>query len=57
MSRQLNFNLQQEYEVIEYPGRVVNTDRMVATLGGIVNISKVGRYQSLKALVHNILAF
>lgn len=42
MSRQLNFNLQQEYEVIEYPGRVVNTDRMVATLGGIVNISKVG---------------
>lgn len=43
MSRQLNFNLQQEYEVIEYPGRVVNADRMVATLGGIVNISKVGR--------------
>lgn len=57
MSRQLNFNLQQEYEVIEYPGRVVNTDRMVATLGGIVNISKVGHWQSLKVLVHNILAF
>lgn len=41
MSRQLSFNTQKEYELIEYPGRVVNTDRMFATLGGIVNISKV----------------
>ncbi|KAH8377664.1 hypothetical protein KR093_006586 [Drosophila rubida] len=41
MSRQLNFNLGREYELIEYPGRVVNIDRMEATLGGIVNISKV----------------
>ncbi|XP_030561679.1 general transcription factor 3C polypeptide 5 [Drosophila novamexicana] len=41
MSRQLSFCPQQEYELIEYPGRVVNTDRMLSTLGGIVNISKV----------------
>ncbi|EDV98737.1 general transcription factor 3C polypeptide 5 [Drosophila grimshawi] len=41
MSRQLSFSPQQEYELIEYPGRVVNTDRMLSTLGGIVNISKV----------------
>ncbi|EDW11611.1 general transcription factor 3C polypeptide 5 [Drosophila mojavensis] len=41
MSRQLSFCPQQEYELIEYPGRVVNTDRMLATLGGILNISKV----------------
>ncbi|KAH8400500.1 hypothetical protein KR222_002151 [Zaprionus bogoriensis] len=41
MSRQLNFNPQTKYELIEYPGRVINTDRMITTLGGIVNISKV----------------
>lgn len=41
MSRQLSFNTKKEFELIEYPGRVVNTDRMLTTLGGIVNISKV----------------
>ncbi|XP_030377277.1 general transcription factor 3C polypeptide 5 [Scaptodrosophila lebanonensis] len=41
MSRQINFNAEEEYERIEYPGRVENTDRMIATLGGISNISKV----------------
>ncbi|KAH8350572.1 hypothetical protein KR067_009617 [Drosophila pandora] len=40
MSRQLSFNTQKEYELIEYPGKVVNTDRMLATLGGILNVSK-----------------
>ncbi|KAH8245576.1 hypothetical protein KR032_012119 [Drosophila birchii] len=41
MSRQLSFNPQKEFELIEYPGKVVNIDRMLATLGGIINISKV----------------
>ncbi|KAH8297994.1 hypothetical protein KR018_004247 [Drosophila ironensis] len=41
MSRQLSFNPQKEYEMIEYPGKVLNLDRMLATLGGIVNVSKV----------------
>lgn len=41
MSRQLSFGVQQEYEVIKYPGRVVNVDRMLSTLGGSVNVSKV----------------
>ncbi|KAH8255379.1 hypothetical protein KR038_001801 [Drosophila bunnanda] len=41
MSRQLSFNPQKEFELIEYPGKVVNPDRMLATLGGIINISKV----------------
>ncbi|XP_034472780.1 general transcription factor 3C polypeptide 5 [Drosophila innubila] len=41
MSRQLSFSARQEYEVIRYPGRVVNIDRMLSTLGGIVNVSKV----------------
>ncbi|ALC42866.1 l-2-37Cd [Drosophila busckii] len=41
MSRQLSFSPRQEYELIEYPGRVVNTERMLSTLGGIINVSKV----------------
>ncbi|XP_068140795.1 general transcription factor 3C polypeptide 5 [Drosophila tropicalis] len=41
MSRQLSFNPRREYELIEYPGRVVDTEKMMATLGGPVNISKV----------------
>jgi len=41
MSRQLSFNPRKEYDLIEYPGRVVNPDRMIATLGGIINVSKV----------------
>ncbi|KAH8412803.1 hypothetical protein KR009_005827 [Drosophila setifemur] len=41
MSRQLSFNPQKEYEMVEYPGKVVNPERMLATLGGIINVSKV----------------
>lgn len=41
MSRQLSFNPQKEFELIEYPAKVVNPDRMLTTLGGIINISKV----------------
>ncbi|XP_034669456.1 general transcription factor 3C polypeptide 5 [Drosophila subobscura] len=41
MSRQLSFNPRKEYELIEYPGRVVHTERMLATLGGIVKVSRV----------------
>ncbi|XP_037710294.1 general transcription factor 3C polypeptide 5 [Drosophila subpulchrella] len=41
MSRQLSFSPRKEYELIEYPGRVVNPNRMIATLGGIINVSKV----------------
>lgn len=29
---------------VEYPGRVVNADNMIRTLGGLTNISKVVRF-------------
>ncbi|XP_067620355.1 general transcription factor 3C polypeptide 5 [Eurosta solidaginis] len=37
---QVNFNSNKELEVVEYPGKVVNVEKMVATLGGISNISQ-----------------
>lgn len=41
MSVQLNYSTSTEYELIEYPGLVKNTDNMVKTLGGINKISRV----------------
>ncbi|XP_005179773.1 general transcription factor 3C polypeptide 5 [Musca domestica] len=35
MARELN-----EYELIEYPGLVKNTDKMIATLGGLTKVSQ-----------------
>ncbi|XP_065355616.1 general transcription factor 3C polypeptide 5 [Calliphora vicina] len=40
MSVQLNFSTTSEYELIEYPGMVKNTDKMISTLGGITKISR-----------------
>ncbi|XP_014090265.3 general transcription factor 3C polypeptide 5 [Bactrocera oleae] len=39
-TKQVNFSSNKELEVIEYPGKVVNVDKMVETLGGIINISQ-----------------
>lgn len=41
MSVQINFNTSNEYELIEYPGLVKNTDKMLTTLGGITKLSRV----------------
>ncbi|XP_037941764.1 general transcription factor 3C polypeptide 5 [Teleopsis dalmanni] len=40
MSVQKNLRSPKEIEVIEYPGNVVNVDKMLATLGGINKISQ-----------------
>ncbi|TMW45400.1 hypothetical protein DOY81_009522 [Sarcophaga bullata] len=40
MSVQINFNTSNEYELIEYPGLVKDTDKMLTTLGGITKLSR-----------------
>ncbi|XP_053958251.1 general transcription factor 3C polypeptide 5 [Anastrepha ludens] len=37
---QVNFSSNKELEVIEYPAKLVNLNRMLATLGGITNVSQ-----------------
>lgn len=41
MTTQVNYSTTNEYEMIEYPGMVKNTDKMLRTLGGITKVSQV----------------
>ena len=46
MAYQLNFTSDKELEVIQYPGLVINEDKMLETLGGIPKISQVHKQEA-----------
>lgn len=54
VSEQLNFTSERNLVMVEYPGKVVNVDKMLSTLGGLKNVSGVitGEQKQLELHYH-----